>query len=518
MHYDYTVVDGHRLCPLRGEALAGNPHFNKGTAFSERERDEFGLRGLLPPRVASMEQQLERVLDNYRRKSTDLERYIHLISLLDRNETLFYRLVLDHLEEMLPIVYTPTVGEACRKFGQIYRRPRGLYVTPADRGRVASLFDHWPFRDVRVIVVTDGERILGLGDLGASGMGIPIGKLSLYVAAGGIRPSQTLPVCLDVGTDREELLGDPLYLGTPQKRLRGPAYDELLEEFVRAANRKFPGVLIQFEDFVGPNALRLLDLYRDRVCCFNDDIQGTGAVALAALLASERVTGRRLPDEKVVIAGAGGAGTGIARAICAAMKEEGLSDEAARSRIWTTDSKGLVTKTGDPYKREFAREGGPATFEETVRAVRPTVLVGVAGTAGLFSEDVLRNLADRPVVLPLSNPTSLSECTPEDVRRATGGRGLCATGSPFAGASQCNNVFVFPAVGLGVLASRADRVTDRMFLAAARKLAALADVASGQLLPRITDIRRVELEVARAVAGDAPIEQWEPVYLPYRAV
>jgi malate dehydrogenase (oxaloacetate-decarboxylating)(NADP+) len=510
-----------------GEHLLNFPLLNKGTAFTERERDELGLRGLLPPRVCTIEEQSARVLDNYREKPTDLERYIHLVALLDRNETLFYRVLQDHLEEMLPVVYTPTVGLACRNFGRIFRRARGLYLAPEDRGRVAEILARWPFPRVRVIVVTDGERILGLGDLGANGMGIPVGKLSLVVAAAGIPPSEVLPVCLDTGTDREDVRNDPHYLGRRVPRLRGAAYDELVEEFMEAASRTFPGVLIQFEDFAQANALRLLDKYRDRFLCFNDDIQGTGAVALAAILAAERATGRRLAAERVVIAGAGSAAIGIARLLTAAMIESGISPDRARDKISLVDSRGLVTRDRaglPPYKAEFARDQRPMTLDQVIRAAEPTVLVGVTGHGGLFTEELLGRLGDRPLVLPLSNPTEKAECTPDAVRRATGGTALVATGSPFPGTSQCNNVYIFPGVALGVLRTGVRHVTDGHFLAAARSLAEANGEAGrndGPLFPPIREIRRNSIRISDAVAarsGVAPAapDLWEPVYLPYR--
>ncbi|MBI3856793.1 MAG: oxaloacetate-decarboxylating malate dehydrogenase, partial [Planctomycetes bacterium] len=466
------------LCPVLGEHLLTFPLLNKGTAFTERERDELELRGLLPPRVCTMEEQAARVMENFRRKSDDLERYIHLVALMDRNETLFYRVLLDHLPELLPIVYTPTVGLACRNFGRIFRRARGLYLTPEDRGRIGAILSRWPFPRVRVIVVTDGERILGLGDLGANGMGIPIGKLSLYVAAAGIPPSEVMPVCLDTGTDREEIRLDPHYLGRRAPRLRGAAYDELVEEFMEAASRTFPGVLIQFEDFAQANACRLLDRFRDRYFCFNDDIQGTGAVALAAVLAAERVTGRRLAAERIVIAGAGSAGIGIARMLTAALGESGIPPDRARDRIWLVDSKGLVT-SDRPHlsapKAAFARDQRAMTLDQAVRAAEPTVLIGATGTPDLFSAEMLGRLGDRPLVLPLSNPTDRAECSPERARKAIRGSALVAAGSPFPGTSQCNNVYVFPGVGRGVLSAKTDRVTDAMFLAAARTIAGMTD-------------------------------------------
>lgn len=514
------------LCPLLGEHLLTFPLLNKGTAFTLDERDQFGLRGLLPPHVCTIEEQSARVMENYRQKPDDLERYIHLISLMDRNETLFYRVLLDHLPDMLPIVYTPTVGTACRHYGRIFRRARGIYVTPEDRGRISEVLGHWPFPKVRVIVVTDGERILGLGDLGANGMGIPIGKLSLYVAAAGVAPSEVLPVCLDTGTNNEALRKDPHYLGRPVPRLRGAAYDELLDEFMEAATRTFPGVLIQFEDFAQINAFRLLDRYRNRYFCFNDDIQGTGAVALAALLAAERITGRRLAAERIVIAGAGSAGLGIARTMETAMMESGVQPERAREKIWIVDSKGLVTQHRQdlpPVKAAFAKDQRPMSFAQVVRAAEPTVLVGVTGEQNLISEDILACLGDRPLVLPLSNPTEKSECTPENARRVTRGAALVASGSPFPGTSQCNNVYIFPGIGLGLLRAGSPRVPDQVFLSAARTLAGLAEEAQlkqGLLFPPIHDIRNISLRVAQAVVEQAgvlraPLEPWEPTYLPY---
>ncbi|MBI5368092.1 MAG: NAD-dependent malic enzyme [Planctomycetes bacterium] len=532
--YDFRVLrDGADRevleCPVSGEHLTTFPIFNKGTAFTEEERDDLDLRGLIPPRVTTLEQQVARVMENYRHKQDALEKYIHLISLMDRNETLFYRVVLDHLEEMLPIIYTPTVGLACRRFGRIYRRGRGIYLTLADRGRVAQVLGNWPFRGIQVIVVTDGERILGLGDLGAGGMGIPIGKLSLYVAAGGVHPAAVLPVCLDVGTNRDEMLDDPLYLGVPARRVRGEPYDALVEEFVRAARAVFPGVLIQFEDFGTVNALHLLERYRERICCFNDDVQGTGAVLLATLLAAERVTGRRLSEERLLLAGAGGAGVGIARQVVAALVEEGMDEALARKHVWMVDSTGLVTpgRAGLPaHKQPWAHALPAMGLAEAVRTVKPTALVGVSGQGGLFTAEVLGAVGagvERPLILPLSNPTEKAECTAEQARAATGGRALVASGSPFPATSQCNNVYVFPGLGLGVLAASASRVTDRMFTVAARALAGLAtdaELQKGMLLPPVRDIRRISRAVALAVVREAgscaPIVQWEPRYLPYR--
>jgi malate dehydrogenase (oxaloacetate-decarboxylating)(NADP+) len=521
---DQVTKEEYLEVPIRGEMLADFPMFNKGTAFTESERDDLGLRGLLPPRVVPMEQQVARVMENYSRKSTDLERYIHLIALLDRNETLFHRILLDRLEELLPIVYTPTVGLACQQFGHIYRRPRGIYVTPEDVGRIDALLANWPFQEIAVIVVTDGERVLGLGDLGAGGMGISIGKISLYVTGAGIHPARTLPVCLDVGTNNERLLEDPLYLGQRRRRLRGPEYDALVEAFFAAASRRFPKALIQFEDFGKANAFRLLDGFRDRYRTFNDDIQGTGAVTLAGVLSGLRQTGGRLEDQRVLILGAGSAGVGIARALKA-------------SSIWMLDSKGLLTTDRDDLtavQKTFARSEPAGGLLEVARRIRPTVLIGTSGQPGVFSREVVETLAgERPMVFPLSNPTSKSECTPEQARAWTSGRALIATGSPFAATSQCNNMYIFPGVGLGVVASGADRVTDEMFIAAARELASLSP--GGALYPPLSEIRRIASRLALAVAREAirqeraepcsdeilrariASEVWEPRYLPYRA-
>lgn len=509
--------------PLAGELLRSNPIYNKGTAYTEEERAAFGLRGLLPPRVQTLEIQLQRVMENYRRKSSDLERFIQLNSLRERNQTLFYRLLVDRFEELLPIVYTPTVGEACQQFGRIYRRPQGLYLTLEDVPRIDEVLGNWPYRDVAVIVVTDGERILGLGDQGAGGMGISLGKLALYVAGAGIHPARTMPVCLDVGTDNAALLEDPLYLGTPRRRVRGPAYDELVETFVRGVQKRFPGAIIQFEDFAKDNASRLLEAYRGKARCFNDDIQGTGAVAAAGVLAALRAIGEKLEQQRVVIAGAGSAGLGIARMLKGA-------------QTWILDSKGLLV-TGrtnlSAEQRPYARAEPGGTFLEVVRRVRPTVLIGTSGQAGLFTREAVEAMdAPHPIILPLSNPTSKSECTAAQAREWTGGRAVVASGSPFPDTPQCNNVYIFPGVGLGTLASGASRVTDSMFNAAAQTLAGLAS--GSEIFPPLREIRRVSAEIAFAVgkaASSAGVAEpcddttlrdriaaqvWEPRYLPYR--
>jgi malate dehydrogenase (oxaloacetate-decarboxylating)(NADP+) len=503
----------------RGADLLHDALLNKGTAFTEAERDALGLRGLLPPRVATQTQQVERVLGNVRRKTSDLEKYIYLLSLQERNENLFYRVVVDNLDEMMPIIYTPTVGLACQKFGLIFRRPRGLYLSRKDRGRMKQIFQNWTHPDVRIIVVTDGERILGLGDLGANGMGIPIGKLSLYTACAGVPPAQCLPIVLDVGTNNEILLADPLYIGLSEHRLRGPAYDELVDEFVATAHQMFPRACIQFEDFGNTNAFRMLQKYRHRICTFNDDIQGTAGVTLAGLYSSLRLTGGRLADKKFLFLGAGEAGVGICDLIVEALKTEGLTEAAARERCWLVDSKGLVVRSRTDlaeHKLPYAHDHAPVPDLLTaVETLQPTALIGVSGMPATFTEPVVRaigRLNPRPVVFALSNPTSKAECTAEQAYRWTDGRAIFASGSPFAPVTlagrthvpgQGNNSYVFPGVGLGVIASEATRVTDEMFFVAARALAGLvtdADLASGRIYPGLERIREVSEAIAVAVA------------------
>lgn len=504
---------------VKGAALLFDPRLNKGTAFTAEERDALGLRGLLPPRIFTLEEQEERILRNFRGKSSPLEQYIYLIGLQDRNETLFYRVVVDHLETMMPIIYTPTVGEACRTFGHVFRRPRGLYLTIEDRGRVREVLRNWPEPGVRVIVVTDGERILGLGDVGANGMGIPIGKLSLYTACAGIHPAWCLPITLDVGTDNAEIRSDPLYIGTLHPRVRGEPYYALLDEFVAAVQEVFPGVLLQFEDFATENALGLLARYRDRICTFNDDVQGTAAVALAGLYSAARVTGVPLRDQRLLFFGAGSAATGIADLVVGAMEAEGLSRAEARARCWFFDSRGLVVRARTDlaaHKVPYAHEHpATASLTEAIRAVRPTALLGLSTQGGAFTEDVLRLMAElnrRPVIFALSNPTSKSECTALAAYRATDGRAVFASGSPFEPVEldgrrfvpgQGNNAYIFPGLGLGILVAGARRVSDSMFHAAARTLAGTVSpdgLALGQLYPPVQEIRAVSARIARAVA------------------
>jgi malate dehydrogenase (oxaloacetate-decarboxylating)(NADP+) len=500
--------------PLRHSAL------NKGTAFTLAERDVLALHGRLPPRVCTMEEQIGRVMENLHRKESPIEKYIFLTALQRRNQTLFYRVLIDHLEELMPIVYTPTVGEACESFSQIFRDAAGLYISLNDRGRIASVLRNWPgTRDVQVIVVTDGERILGLGDLGANGMGISCGKLALYTACAGIRPEAGLPIALDVGTENEALRADPVYLGLRQHRLRGSAYLDLIEEFVAAVEEVFPGALLQFEDFATENAFAVLSRYRDRLPTFDDDIQGTAAMAVAGLLSALRLTGGTLAAQRLLLLGAGEAGTGIANLFVAMLEAEGMPAAEARRRCWFVDVKGLVVSSRadvSAHSRPYAHDGPPLReLLASVQQVRPTALIGVSGAASTFTRPVLEEMArlnERPIVFALSNPTSRSECTAAEAYAWTDGRAVVATGSPFAEvamggkrfvAGQGNNSYVFPGVGLGVVASGARRVTDEMFAAAARALAGLvgpADLEVGRVFPALSRIREVSLEIATAVA------------------
>jgi len=503
----------------RGEELLHDPLLNKGTAFTTHEREAFGLRGLLPPHVATIEEQAARIMENYRQKPTDLERFIHLTALHDRNETLFYRVVIDHLEEMMPIVYTPTVGQACQLYGHIYRRARGLWLSIDDQGDMARIMRNWPNRDVRAIVVTDGERILGLGDLGVSGMGIPVGKLALYTACAGVHPSYCLPIALDVGTNNEALLKDPLYFGTKRRRVRGEEYDSFIEEFVRAVTEVFPNALIQFEDFGNTNAFRLLHRYRDRVCTFNDDIQGTAAVTLAGVFSALRITGGKLTEQKFLFLGAGEAGVGIADLIVSTLVKEGLQEAEARERCYFVDSKGLVVKSRaglQDHKKPYAHDYAPLPDLATaVEDLKPTVLVGVSGQPQTFTRPVIEAMAklnERPIVFALSNPTSKAECTAQQAYEWTGGRAIYASGSPFDPVTlegkryvpgQGNNAYIFPGVALGVIATGASRVTDEMFAAAAAALAhtvSKSDLDSGLIYPPLGKVRQVSADIAVAVA------------------
>jgi malate dehydrogenase (oxaloacetate-decarboxylating)(NADP+) len=502
-----------------GVKLLHDPVRNKGTAFTEAERDALKLRGLLPARVHSMAEQELRVLGNVREKATDLERYLYMIALQDRNEHLFYRVVMNNIKEMMPILYTPTVGQACQEFQHIYRTPRGFYVSLNDRGNIRNILKNWPHPEARIIVVTDGERILGLGDLGADGMGIPIGKLSLYTACAGIHPTQCMPVMLDVGTDNERLLNDPLYNGLERHRERGPLYDELVEEFINAANEVFDGVLIQMEDFGNTNAFRFLKKYRDRACLFNDDIQGTGAVAVSGLIAALRITGGQLSDQKLLFLGAGEAGVGIADVFVAALQEEGLTAEEARKHCCFVDSRGLVENSRDDlaeHKLPYAHEHPPcASFLEAVESLRPTAILGLSGQPSTFTQEVVETMANNnahPIIFALSNPTSKAECTAAQAYTWSDGRAIFASGSPFDPVTfkgrtlvpgQGNNAYIFPGVGLGVIASRSRTISDEMFLAAARSLANQvcdSDIERGRVYPSLSKIREVSALIARDVA------------------
>jgi malic enzyme len=536
--------------------------YTKGSAFSREERAAFGLGGLLPAHVTTLDLQARRAFANIQRKSDPLEKYIGLAALQDRNEHLFFRVLSDHLEELMPIVYTPTVGLACQEFSHIFRRARGLWITPDHRGRVGEVLDGAPFDDVRLIVITDNERILGLGDQGAGGMGIPVGKLALYTTVAGIPPWQALPISLDVGTDNAQLLADELYLGYRAPRLRGPEYDALVDELIHAIKRRFPRALLQWEDFKKNNAFRLLDRYRGELPSFNDDIQGTAAVAVAGLIAAARATDVPLTAQRVVLLGAGAAGVGIARLVRGTLQRAGLSGDALASATACLDSRGLLVDDqpiADDHKRDFAwpaalaarhglGAGQPRDLLSVVRAVKPTVLIGTSGEPGAFPEPVIREMARhvaRPLVLPMSNPTSRCEARPSDILAWTEGRALVAAGSPFDPVDyegrrivigQGNNVFIFPGVGLGAIIAEAREVTDGMFAAAADQLASEVsprDLACGSIFPPISDIRRVTARIAEAVVRAARAEgvarrtlddaqiapavaaaMWEPVYLP----
>ncbi len=541
--------------------LISDPAFNKGTAFSIEERDRYGLHGLLPPHIESLDEQVQRAYEAYQRKDDDLERHVYLRALQDTNEVLFYRLLLEHIEEMLPMVYTPVVGQACQLFSHIYRRPRGLFISYPMRDSIGSLLRSRPYPDVDVIVVTDGERILGIGDQGAGGLGIPIGKLSLYTLIGGIRPERTLPIVLDVGTNNPERIKDPEYIGWRHERISGQAYFDFIDQFVKAVQQELPQVCLQWEDFATPHARPILERYTNQLLTFNDDIQGTAAVALGAVMGAVGVTGKPLREQQIVFLGAGSAAVGVADYLRAALVQDGLSEAEARQHFWMVDKDGLLHSDRhdlSPEQQVYAQASskvanwpktahGAIGLADVIQQVNATILIGLSTVGGAFTEPIIREMAgkvDRPVILPLSNPTSRSEACPEDLLRWTNGRALVATGSPYAPVvwegrtipiAQCNNVFIFPAVGLGVVASKATRVTDGMMLAAARALGehspALKDPA-GSLLPPLSEVRSVARAIAEAVgleaqrAGVAPVttrtelaarvqaSQWLPEYGP----
>ena len=548
----------------RGRQLLNDPHLNKASGFSRGERQTLGLEGLVRSAVLPLEVQADRAYEAFLRKPDDLEKYIFLVALQDRSEVVFYKLVTEHLKEMVPIVYTPTVGTACLQMSSIQRRFRGVYITPENVDHIDQVFQNITLPQVNLVVVTDGERILGLGDLGSDGMGIPVGKVSLYVAAGGLHPHVCLPVCLDVGTNNQRLLDDPAYLGYRHPRLRGEVYEKLVEAFVLAVKRHFPDALLQWEDFGKSTAFKNLERYRDRILSFNDDIQGTGSTSLAALMTAMRIKKSRFQDERYLIVGMGQAGTGISLNILAALAEEGLAPEEARARLFAVDVQGLLLE-GDPAleapQRPMAQRlanvanwklesSSRISMLDVIRNARPTVLIGVTAQTGLFSEAILQEVAkvtERPIVFALSNPTSKCEATPEQVWKATDGKGLVATGSPFPSMewqgktlhpSQCNNMYIFPGVGLGALVAKATKVTDGMLMAASRAISAMVtpeQEAMGLLLPAMEDIRKASAVVALAVAKRAREEglgrllddeqlektiakaQWDPHFTPFRA-
>lgn len=517
-----------------GPGLLETPLLNKGSAFSQKERENFNIAGLLPPRYETIEEQVERCYQQYSSFTDNLNKHIYLRAIQDNNETLYYRLVRDHIEEMMPIIYTPTVGDACEKFSDIYRSARGLFISYENRFQIDDILRNATKGKVKVIVVTDGERILGLGDQGIGGMGIPIGKLSLYTACGGISPAYTLPVMLDVGTNNEKLLNDPMYMGARHKRITQDEYDEFLDLFIKAIKRRWPNVLLQFEDFAQPNAMPLLKRYRNEICSFNDDIQGTAAVTVGSLLAACRVKNERLADQKVVFVGAGSAGCGIAEQIVSQMVFEGISEAQARSQVFMVDRFGLLSEgmeglrdfqqvLAQPQARlsEWTYSGEFASLLDVMHCSKPDILIGVSGQPGLFTEQVIRAMYSgcaQPIIFPLSNPSKQVEAQPIDIINWTEGKALVATGSPFAPVEcngelfpipQCNNSYIFPGIGLGVIAAKATRITDAMLSVSSEMLAESsprANTGKGSLLPALTEIETLSKRIAFAV-GKKAIEE-----------
>jgi malate dehydrogenase (oxaloacetate-decarboxylating) len=556
-----TATDKVYEISLSGYDLINSPRLNKGTAFSDHERDVFGLHGLLPPHVGSLDEQIERRMQALAGQSSPFNKYSYLRDLQDTNETLFYALLVRHVEEMLPLVYTPTVGEGCQRFSEIWRKPRGLFLSYPNKDRIDQILSYPRYDGVKCIVVSDGERILGLGDQGAGGMGIPIGKMALYTALGGIHPEHCLPIFLDVGTDNEDRLKSPIYIGWKHHRVRGEEYDSFVDVFVNSVKKRWPHVLLQWEDFAGSNAARLLARYKDQLCTFNDDIQGTAAVATATLLSAINVTGVPLEQQRIAVVGFGTAGIGITNLLAQLMREKGVSEEEARNHFYALDRYGLVTEKGKdvrpeqlPYARKEQEVQGwrqpnrEITLLDVMRHAKPSVLIGVSGQAGAFTEEAVREMARntiRPVIFPLSNPTSRCEATPQDLVDWTEGRALIGTGSPCEPVSiwgkkvaidQTNNSYIFPGLALGIIASKAKRVSDRMVMAAAKELARLVPTQKDKkasLLPSLSDSRQLSRSIARAVgrqaiqdgqaqvAGEDSLDRelqaniWEPEYVPY---
>lgn len=544
---------------LSDYALISNPILNKGMAFSEKERDLFHLHGIVPAEITTIETQRLRAYTTFKNKCSDLERYIFLRDVQDSNETLFYHVVTHAIEECMPIIYTPTVGEGCVNFSRIYRRPRGLYLSYSIQNHFDDILANPRFQNTKVIVVSDGERILGLGDLGAGGMGIPIGKLSLYTACAGIHPSETLPILLDVGTNNPDLLNDPLYIGWRHERIRGERYDQFIDHFIKAVKKRFPHVLLQWEDFSGSNATTLLHRYRNQICSFNDDIQGTAAVAMGTLLSAIRKTDSHLTDQKIVIFGAGGAGCGIASLLKTFMIKQGLSKEEALQRLYLIDRKGLLLTDMDDltfFQKPFAKpkedfsswsleNSNLISLYDVVKHVHPTLLIGVSGQSGAFNEKIIREMAhhtSKPIIFPLSNPTSKSEATPADLLLWTEGRAIIGTGSPFPKVikngipvriDQTNNSYIFPGIGLGIIATKAKSIPDSIFMVAAQTLSLCVSKSDMNLLPPLSNIREISFQIALAVGkeaiqlglSDCSLDQldtrirkeiWEPVYMPYQ--
>lgn len=505
----------------KGFDLLYDGRFSKSLAFTQEERERYKLRGLLPYSVVGQEIQIKRIMEGLRRKESDIDRYIMLSALQDRNERLYYRILSEHIEEVMPIVYTPTVGEACLEYSHIFRRTKGFYITPRDKGNIANILDNWPEKDIRVIVVTDGERILGLGDLGANGMGIPIGKLALYTACAGIQPQHCLPVMLDIGTNNKEIRDDILYLGYPKQRLQGQEYFEMVDEFVMAVQIKYPKALIQFEDFLTPNAYALLNKYRDKVLCFNDDIQGTAAVALAGIYASSRITKIPFSDSKIMFLGAGSAATGIADLLVLALQNEGLTEQQALNRLWFVDIKGLIESSRKdlmPHNVPYAHDFESLGFIEAIKRIKPNILIGATGAFGAFTQEVVQEMTainEHPVIFALSNPNSKAECTAEEAYRWSKGKAVFASGSPFDKVeydgktyhpAQGNNAYIFPGLGLGAIIAKATKIPEELFLVAAQTLSKQVlreNIQNGAVYPKLNDIKAISIEIAIAVAERA---------------